>query len=41
LSSYSGATTTKLPQINTAAVGIDGELATVVNIDVFDDQLSL
>ncbi|XP_064555557.1 breast carcinoma-amplified sequence 3 homolog isoform X2 [Drosophila montana] len=26
---------------NTAAVGIDGELATVVNIDVFDDQLSL
>lgn len=29
------------PQSNTAAVGIDGELATVVNIDVFDDQLSL
>ncbi|XP_034486658.1 breast carcinoma-amplified sequence 3 homolog isoform X5 [Drosophila innubila] len=43
LSSYSGAATVvqKLPQINTAAVGIDGELATVVNIDVFDDQLSL
>ncbi|XP_032594821.1 breast carcinoma-amplified sequence 3 homolog isoform X2 [Drosophila grimshawi] len=31
----------QLPQSNTAAVGIDGELATVVNIDCFDDQLSL
>ncbi|XP_060664476.1 breast carcinoma-amplified sequence 3 homolog isoform X3 [Drosophila nasuta] len=32
---------TKGAHSNLAAVGIDGELATVVNIDVFDDQLSL